>query len=141
VAEHKCTPAILAGRLRKAREFQQAADILATTAAAGELSDAYVTLCVHAGIAAADVICCRRLNVHHKGESHDDAVRLLSRIDRQLGGDLAVLLRRKTASGYGATSSSAADRKQARRAMERLVDAAEAASSAGPRDLPERVRR
>ncbi len=49
-----------------------------------DLAEAYVTMCVHAGIAAADVICCWRLNVHHQGESHEEAVTLL-RTRRQTG--------------------------------------------------------
>jgi hypothetical protein len=125
MAEKKCTGAVRAGRLRKAREFRLAAELLEESASGrNDLADAYVTLCVHAGIAATDVICCRRLNVHHQGESHEEAIALLGRVDRQLAGDLATLLRKKTAAGYSERVSSAADRKQARRAMERLVDAA-----------------
>ena len=86
-------------------------------------------MCVHAGVAAADAICCGRLNVHHQGESHEEAVTLLGRVDRQLAGDLATLLRRKTAAAYRERISSAADRKQAKRAMERLVDSAETAGT------------
>ena len=41
------------------------------------------------GIAAADVLCCQRLNVHSQGESHEEAVTLLGRVDPQLAGDLA----------------------------------------------------
>jgi hypothetical protein len=127
MAEKKCTAAVRAGRLSKAREFRLAAELLEERASGqDDLADAYVTLCVHAGIAAADVICCRRLNVHHQGESHDEAVTLLARVDRQLAVDLATLLRKKTAAGYGERVSSRADRKQAKRAMERLVDSAEA---------------
>jgi len=128
MAERKCTPAVRTGRLNKAREFRLAAELLEESAdGRDDLADAYITMCVHAGIAAADVICCSRLNVHHQGESHDEAVTLLARVDRQLAGDLATLLRKKTASGYGERVSSAADRKQAKRAMDRLVDSAETA--------------
>jgi hypothetical protein len=125
MTEQRCTHAFAAGRLTKAREFRLAAELVATSDSGGELADAYITMCVHAGIAAADAIC-RRLSVHHKGESHDAAVQLLRRVDRQLAADLAVLLRQKTASGYGATPSSPADRRQAKRATQRLVEAAEA---------------
>jgi hypothetical protein len=51
----------------------------------------------------------------------------MTRVDRQLASDLATLLRKKTAAGYGEMALSAADCKQAKRAMERLVDSAEAA--------------
>jgi hypothetical protein len=94
------------------------------------VTDSYVTLCVHAGIAAADVICCCRLGVHHHGDNHDEAVTMLGRVDRTLAGDLASLLRKKTASAYSDKASSAADRKQARRAMDRLMSAAEQAIAA-----------
>jgi len=124
--EKKCTAAFRAGRLKKAREFRLAAELLEGRAAVqDDLADAYVTMCVHAGIAAADAICCWRLNVHHQGESHEEAVTLFARVDRQLAVDLAALLRKKTAAGDGERVSSTADRKQAKRAMERLVDSAE----------------
>jgi hypothetical protein len=127
VAEKRCSAATSAGRLKKAREFRIAAELVEGGSAGRDaLNDAYVTMCVHAGIAAADVLCCRRLNVHHQGESHDEAVTLLGRVDRTLAGDLATLLRKKTASAYTEMPSSGSDRKQAKRAMERLVDAAEA---------------
>jgi len=60
-----CTPSIRAGRLAKAKQFMEAADFIETLADdATDVADAYVTLCVHTGIAAADVICCARLDVH-----------------------------------------------------------------------------
>ena len=95
-----------------------------------ELSDAYITMGIHAGIAAADVICCRRLGIHHHGENHAEAVMMIGRVDRPLAAALATLLRKKTASGYSDKASSAADCKQAQRAMDRLVEAAEAVSRA-----------
>jgi hypothetical protein len=123
--EKTCTAAFRAGRLKKGREFRLAAELLEERPSGqDDLAEAYVTMCVHAGIAAADVICCWRLNVHHQGESHEEAVTLLARVDRQFAGDLAALLRKKTAAGYGERVSSTGDRKQAKRAMERLVEAA-----------------
>ena len=47
----------------------------------GDLADAYVTLCVHAGIAAADVICCTALGKHATGDDHNHAVALLRQVD------------------------------------------------------------
>lgn len=44
---------------------------------AADVSDAYVTLLVHAGIAAADVICCQRLGEHALGDSHAEAQKRL----------------------------------------------------------------
>lgn len=69
-----------------------------------------------------------RLGVHHQGENHSAAVAMIERFDRSLAADLATLLRKKTASGYSDRGSSDADCKQAKRAMERLVEAADALS-------------
>jgi hypothetical protein len=38
-----------------------------------------VTLCVHCGVAAADVICCMALGGHVQGEDHNEAVTQLSK--------------------------------------------------------------
>ncbi|MBV9822088.1 MAG: hypothetical protein JO144_07550, partial [Actinobacteria bacterium] len=84
----------------------------------------FVTLCVHAGIAAADVVCCARLGVHARGENHDQAVELLGSVDRTLARALAALLRLKTQSGYSHISTSGADQVRAKRATETLLDAA-----------------
>ena len=48
--------------MAKAKQFVEAAETVESLADdANDVADAYVTLCVHAGIAAADVICCKRL--------------------------------------------------------------------------------
>jgi len=91
-----------------------------------DVADAYITLCVHAGIAAADVICCARLGEHASGEHHGEAVALLGKVDKSLAKDLSVLLAMKTAAGYGAVGSSATDAKRAERSARRLVEAASA---------------
>jgi hypothetical protein len=68
VAETKhCTASARTGRMAKARQFLVAAETIATVIDDQEIADAFVTLCVHAGIAAADVICCARLGVYHSG--------------------------------------------------------------------------
>ena len=98
----KCTAAVRAGRLKKAREFRLAAELLEESAPGqDDLADAYVTMCVHAGIAAADVICCGRLNAHHQGENHEEAVTMLGRVNCQLAGDLATLFEEEDRRGYG----------------------------------------
>lgn len=53
-----CSPAVRAGRLAKAQQFLLAAETIATVIEDEEVADSYVTLCVHAGIAASDVIYC-----------------------------------------------------------------------------------
>ena len=117
-----CSATVRSGRLDKARQFLDAADMIdALVESDADLVDAFVTLCVHAGIAAADVISCVRLGVHFQGPDHAGAIALLDRIDTKLGRDLSVLLGLKTKSGYGAVVSSTANRKAAGRAARRLV--------------------
>ena len=56
--------------LTKAKQFLDAADILETiTEGDVDVEDAYITMCVHSGIAAADVICCAQLGEHSTGEN------------------------------------------------------------------------
>jgi hypothetical protein len=52
----RCTEEIRAGRMAKTNQFYLAAETIVTTIEDQDIADAYVTLCVHAGIAAADVI-------------------------------------------------------------------------------------
>jgi hypothetical protein len=120
----RCTDAERRGRLNKARQFREAAELINTVADEDELIDAYITLCVHAGIAAADVICCARLGVHAGGQSHGDAIQLLESVDRKLAKDLATLLGMKTRAGYSPVLSTQPTRKSAARSAGRLVDAA-----------------
>lgn len=100
-----CTHAIKTGRLRKAEQFFDAASTIHEFSGdEHEIGDAYVTLLVHAGIAAADVICCDGLGEHARGESHGDAVALLRRIRPDgdtLAAALQTLLGAKTRAGYG----------------------------------------
>lgn len=86
-----------------------------------EIADAFVTLCVHAGIGAADVICCTKLGVYHAGESHNEAVALLASVDKSASKHLKGLLDMKTRSGYSPALTSAADQKRAGRAASALV--------------------
>jgi hypothetical protein len=98
-----------------------------------DIGDAFVTLCVHAGIAAADVVCCSILGEHAQGENHAEAVALLARADTSLASRLRVLLAMKTDAGYSHVPMSATDRKKAERAAALLVVAAHSEPSrAGP---------
>ena len=83
-----------------------------------------MTLCVHAGIAASDAICCARLSQHVQGEDHTEAVRLLAKVDPALGRHLSTLLGVKTKAGYSHRPASAAECKRAARAAEALLKAA-----------------
>ncbi|MGH8998955.1 MAG: hypothetical protein ACRDY7_06135 [Acidimicrobiia bacterium] len=114
--------------MSKADQFYLAAETIAATIDDQDIADAYVTLCVHAGIAAADVICCARLGEHAQGDDHHEAVALLSKADRAQAKHLKVLLDLKTRSGYSATPTAATDQKRAGRAAAALVRAARAIS-------------
>ena len=121
-----CTAATRAGRMAKADQFYLAAETIAETIEDQDIADAYVTLCVHAGIAAADIICCARLGEHAQGDDDQEAVALLSKADRAQAKHLKVLLDLKTHSGYSATPTGAANQKRAARAAAALVSAARA---------------
>ncbi len=95
-----CDSGTRAGRRQKMTQFAAAADFILDFA--DEVGDAYVTLCVHAGIAAADVICCTRLGEIAQGENHNEAVQLLTRADPSSAKYLQTLLGMKTRAGYSA---------------------------------------
>lgn len=97
----ECTPEVQAGRLRKANGFLGAADIIEPyTSENVNLADAYVTLCVHAGIAASDVICCATQHRHSIDSDHKSAVAYLAEVDRPNSVHLDTLVSVKTQSGY-----------------------------------------
>jgi hypothetical protein len=136
-----CDEATTAGRLRKAEQFLVAAETIREFADDEyDVGDAYVTLCVHAAIAAADVICCVELGVHALGDDHNEALALLEKV-RPDGGELAkalgALLGMKTRAGYSARPVTVADGKRAQRQTERLVRAARdrRTNTKGPRTV------
>lgn len=120
-----CTLEIRQGCLRKAVEFLDAATLIADQEN-GEAAapDAFVTLCIQAGIAASDVICCTRLGQHAQGQDHNEAVALLSQAHSESAKHLRVLLGMKTKADYSHTGISAADAKRAGRAADALVETA-----------------
>jgi hypothetical protein len=91
------------------------------------LVDAIVTLCVHAGIAASDVICMRQLGTYVQGESHSEAISHLKLADAAAAKHLTALLGMKTKAGYGFDSISRPDLTRALRAMNSLIEAMRAA--------------
>ena len=125
-----CDHAIAAGRLDKAVEFYEAAATVGDLADdEADVRDAIVTLLVHAGIAAADVITCKALGQFSLGsDSHDEAVGLLRTVSQPDGKDLAkrlsTLLGVKTKAAYTHRPVTAEERKRAQRAAEKLVTAA-----------------
>lgn len=124
----KADTSTIEGRLRKAEQFMEGAETIRDLAEdERDVGDAYVTLCVHAGIAATDVVCCVVLGEHVQGEDHNAAVTHLSKVrpdGRDLGDSLRTLLTMKTRAGYSHEHVTAADRKRAGRAAERLLIAA-----------------
>lgn len=120
-----CTPDIRRGRLRKSGQFLDAASLIADQVnEEADIADVYVTLCVHAGIAASDAICCARLGQHARGEDHNQAVALLSKADDSSAKHLQVLLGMKAKAGYSHKRATAEEAKRAGRAAEALVEAA-----------------
>lgn len=67
---------VRAGRWLKAQQFAEAADLHRPVDDAGapQGGDIYVTLAVHAGIAAADVICIGALGEYSATGAHDEAL-------------------------------------------------------------------
>ena len=119
-----CPPEVRRGRKQKALDFLASATALGKVVDTPDGSDSYVQLCILAGIAAADVICCAKLGHHSQGDEHGSAVTLLKSIDGPSAKNLAVLLSMKTRSGYSHRTSSADDRKRAGRVATALVEEA-----------------
>ncbi|WP_199422499.1 hypothetical protein [Actinotalea solisilvae] len=118
---------VRAGRLAKATQFAAVAhDVLDLADEAQDVADAFVTLAVHAGIAAADVICSARLGSYHQGERHEDAIAHLRKADEGAAKALSVLLGMKTLAGYSYTPVSGEKRVKAERAMDALLAIANA---------------
>lgn len=114
------------GRLAKARQFAQVCELIVDDARRdGGLADAYVTLAVHAGIAAADAICIGAIGEYSVGGNHDQAATLLAKVDRKVADQLRRLLALKTKAGYGHSPATAADVKTAERAHTALIQRAE----------------
>jgi hypothetical protein len=123
-----CDKTIQRGRMAKAQQFADAAMVVRDLASeAGDVADAYVTLCVHAGIAVSDVICCARLGRYAQGEGHHEAVALLKSAAPGVERHLAALLGMKTKSGYSHLPASANDVKRAERAVDALLGEARSA--------------
>lgn len=109
------------GRLVKARQFLQVAEDARELAEDEEVSDAAVTLYIHAGIAAADAICAAALGKHAKGQDHQQAVLLLSTVDKEASKLLGTLLSMKTRAGYGHDPIGRQELVRAQRAAHSLV--------------------
>jgi hypothetical protein len=126
-SQRRAEPGFAAGRRAKAIQFLTAADeIMDLADDATDIGDAYVTLAVHAGIAAADTLTAHRLDLHNTGDNHQDAVTLLRQVQPEgpdLAAHLAALLALKTKAGYTHRPVTAQERLQAGRRAHTLVDA------------------
>jgi len=121
----RCTAATIKGRLAKAIEFFDSAESQREQRPAR--ANAWVTHYVLAGIAAADVVCCRALGRHAQSENHAEAVALLRSVrpdGPELGTALGALLAIKTMASYGERPMSSEDQTRAQRRAKQLVDAA-----------------
>lgn len=115
----QCSEAVRVGRLKKATEFHDAAVLIEDDA-----PNAAVDLFVDAGIAPADAICCCRLGVYSAGESHNEAITLLEKAERDVARHLQTLLNLKSKVAYSHQPVTTDDRKKASRAALKLVEAA-----------------
>lgn len=120
----------VSGRLAKAQQFSEAASLFVDdVAGVVDLSDAYVTLAIHSGIASADVLCATRLGRYSTGSSHHDALSLLKRAVPSATVHLARLLEMKTRAGYSHRGVAVSDVQVARTAHEKLLDMAVVSAS------------
>jgi hypothetical protein len=122
VRTRPCGADIRRGRLRKAEQFADAANLIHEYVDTDDDdADAYVTLCVHAGIAASDVICCAVSASMRRGESQRGN-RAPERVETDAAKHLSVLLGLKTKSGYSHMPATRDEVKRAGRAAEALIE-------------------
>jgi dihydropteroate synthase len=124
VGTKDCPPEVRRGRKKKAQDFLKSAQDLDIISDSPDDTDSFIQLCILAGIAAADVICCAKLGLHSQGDNHGEAISLLKKVDEASARHLAVLLGMKTKSGYTHHVAFAVDRKRAQRAATALVETA-----------------
>lgn len=116
----ECTTADARSRLVDARAFLEVAEVADNT-------DVVATNAIHAGIAAADVLCCLSLRERSTSSNHSDAVDLLRRVDDALSNALRRCLDLKTRAAYETRDLSAKAAALTVRQSALLVDAAERA--------------
>jgi len=112
-----CTTADGKARLHDAEAFLDTAETAAD-------SDVKATNAIHAGIAAADAICCFALRERAGDANHAAAIDLLRTVDAQLAATLGRLLGRKQQAAYESRDISTKDAATCMRQASTLVDAA-----------------
>lgn len=120
--QRDCDSAVISGRMNKAAEFLDLADLAEETH-----PTAAADLYIDAGIAAADVICCVRLGRHSNTGNHHEARSLLKAADPGTERHLATLLGFKNKAAYTHEAISAVECKKMSRAADHLVEAAKRA--------------
>lgn len=120
----QCPAEVRNGRKKKAGDFLTSAQSLGIIVDTPDGTDSFVQLCILAGIAAADVICCAKLGHHHQGDNHGSAVSLLRAADEPSAKHLSLLLGMKSRTGYTHKGALADDRKRAEHAATALVERA-----------------
>ncbi len=109
-------------RRKIAQKYFEVADVVATED--GAAINICIGLAVLAGIAASDAICIAAIGERYSGHDHAGAADLISRVDASLGRRLRQLVDLKPGSHYGDALLSTADRKNALRSAQILVEAA-----------------
>jgi hypothetical protein len=120
------------GRVAKAREFLDAADLLrefggdrGILTGGSQFANAFVVQCVLSGIAAADAICVARTGRYSRSGAHDEAVPVLrAAAGGAVAKHLETLLAVKSKAEYNARSVSDSDISRARAAAEALESVA-----------------
>ncbi len=124
--ETACGPGDARNRLRVARMYLEVA-VLAAQEHIEEARNVAAGNAVLAAIAASDAICCLRLGRRHRGQNHQGALGLLSRVQPEgptLSKALATVLAIKDPAHYGESFVSDAKLKATLRSAERIVEAA-----------------
>ncbi len=112
-----CTTADARARLHDAEAFLD-------TAESATDPDAKATNAIHAGIAAADAVCCFALRERSADGTHAAALDLLGTVDARLAATLARLLGRKQQAAYESRDVSVKDAATCMRQATTLVGAA-----------------
>lgn len=129
----RCTRSDALSRLAQADAFLLAAELILDDGSEDALPSVAASLAVLAGIAGSDAACCARLHVRPRGQSHSEAVGLLSTVEPfgpDMAKDLQRLLSRKDDSHYGLAFVSPADAANMVSWAKRLVGRARAAVEA-----------
>jgi hypothetical protein len=108
--------------LADARARLHDADAFLLTAEAADDPDVVATNAIHAGIAAADAICCVAMRERSSDGNHRAAADLLREVDPELAGTFSRLLDRKQQAAYESRDISTAVAASCVRQAKTLVD-------------------